>query len=81
MCECDGDQFIKRRCSHRGSHPDKGTTGRLGAGSRPASYTGGTHAYSVSLSIGDSAVQAGKDACQLGRGVADTVLTNLKARA
>jgi len=38
-------------------------------------------AYSVSLSIGDSAVQAGKDACQLGRGVADTVLTNLKARA
>ncbi|MEV4143312.1 DUF3558 domain-containing protein [Amycolatopsis sp. NPDC049691] len=37
--------------------------------------------YSVSLSIGDSAVQAGKDACQLGRGVADTVLTNLKARA
>ncbi|MEQ0561247.1 DUF3558 domain-containing protein [Amycolatopsis sp. NEAU-NG30] len=38
-------------------------------------------AYSVSLSIGDSAVQAGKDACQLGRGVADTVMTNLKARA
>ncbi|WP_244211225.1 DUF3558 domain-containing protein [Amycolatopsis kentuckyensis] len=38
-------------------------------------------AYSVSLSLGDSAVQAGKDACQLGRGVADTVLTNLKARA
>ncbi|HET6705377.1 DUF3558 domain-containing protein [Amycolatopsis sp.] len=38
-------------------------------------------AYSVSLSIGDSAVQAGKDACRLGRGVADTVLTNLKARA
>lgn len=38
-------------------------------------------AYSVSLSIGDSAIQAGKDACQLGRGVADTVLTNLKARA
>jgi hypothetical protein len=38
-------------------------------------------AYSVSLSIGDAAVQTGKDACQLGRGVADTVLTNLKARA
>ncbi|MCR6489531.1 DUF3558 domain-containing protein [Amycolatopsis sp. OK19-0408] len=38
-------------------------------------------AYTVSLSIGDSAVQAGKDTCQLGRGVADTVLTNLKARA
>lgn len=38
-------------------------------------------AYTVSLSMGDSAVQAGKDACQLGRGVADTVLTNLKARA
>ncbi|MFJ1765908.1 DUF3558 family protein [Amycolatopsis sp. NPDC088138] len=38
-------------------------------------------AYSVSLSLGDSAAQAGKDACTLGRGVADTVLTNLKARA
>ncbi len=38
-------------------------------------------AYSVSLSVGDSAARAGKDACDLGRGVADTVLTNLKAKA
>lgn len=35
-------------------------------------------AYSVSLVLGSD---SGKDACQLGRGVADTVLTNLKARA
>jgi hypothetical protein len=38
-------------------------------------------AYSVSLTLGDKAAGEGKDACQLGRGVADTVLTNLKARA
>lgn len=38
-------------------------------------------AYSVSLFLGDKAAAASKDACQLGRGVADTVLTNLKARA
>jgi hypothetical protein len=38
-------------------------------------------AFSVSLSLGDSAAQAGKDACTLGRGVADAVMTNLKARA
>lgn len=38
-------------------------------------------AYSVSLTLGDKATAAGKDACDLGRGIADTVLTNLKARA
>ncbi|WP_254897063.1 DUF3558 domain-containing protein [Amycolatopsis sp. Hca4] len=38
-------------------------------------------AYSLSLVLGDDAAEKGKDACQLGRGVADTVLTNLKARA
>jgi hypothetical protein len=38
-------------------------------------------AYSVSLTLGDKAAAAGKDACRLGRGVADTVMTNLKARA
>jgi hypothetical protein len=37
--------------------------------------------FSVSLSLGDSAVRQGKDACELGRGVADTVMTNLKAKA
>ncbi|WP_328446758.1 DUF3558 domain-containing protein [Amycolatopsis sp. NBC_00438] len=38
-------------------------------------------AYSLSLVLGDEAAEAGKDACQVGRGVADTVMTNLKARA
>jgi hypothetical protein len=38
-------------------------------------------AFSISLILGDKSAAAGKDACQLGRGVADTVLTNLKARA
>ena len=38
-------------------------------------------AYSISLTIGDNAVRQGKDACLLGRDVADAVMTNLKARA
>lgn len=38
-------------------------------------------AYSLSLVLGDSAAASGKDACTLGRVVADSVLTNLKARA
>jgi hypothetical protein len=38
-------------------------------------------AYSISLILGDKSAAAGKDACELGHGVADTVLTNLKARA
>ncbi|WP_328613226.1 DUF3558 domain-containing protein [Amycolatopsis sp. NBC_00355] len=38
-------------------------------------------AYSVSLTLGDKAAGEGKDACDLGRGVADTVMTNLKAKA
>ena len=38
-------------------------------------------AYSVSLIIGDKAAAQGKDACELGRNVADAVMTNLKQRA
>ncbi len=38
-------------------------------------------AYSVSLIIGDKAAAQGKDACDLGRGVADAVMTNLRQRA
>jgi len=38
-------------------------------------------AYSVSLSLGDKATQAGKDGCELGRDVAAEVLKNLKGRA
>lgn len=38
-------------------------------------------AYSVSLSLGDKASQAGKDGCKLGRDVAVEVLKNLKGRA
>ncbi|MCR6489530.1 DUF3558 domain-containing protein [Amycolatopsis sp. OK19-0408] len=36
--------------------------------------------YGVTLTLGDKAAADGKDACELGRTVADMVMTNLKAR-
>lgn len=38
-------------------------------------------AYSVSLTLSDNATAEGKDACMIGRTIADGVMTNLKARA
>jgi len=38
-------------------------------------------AYSVSLVIGDAGAKAGKDACKIGRDIADAVMTNLRQRA
>ena len=38
-------------------------------------------AYTVSLTIGERAASQGKDACIVGRDIADAVMTNLKQRA
>jgi hypothetical protein len=37
--------------------------------------------YGVTLILGDKAAADGKDACEIGRSVADAVMTNLKARS